>query len=424
MESKIKAQTLPRNYKNLYFPNTDAYENNLYLYPLTSGSINVSSQAVKVQWELPNILALRLDEIWLECYYTPNFTSTNGGDTFASVQPSMVPWRGPSSIERITATIGSNTAFDYYGNNLMNNIVMNLQNNAMIRNNYQFMGGDGQFQGGTTAQPLFTRFKLRYFDKDHLNQTGILPVGKMAKMILSVYFTPASFCMYYAGTALGTISLNYTIDNLQLQVIEVASPTLQQALSNSSLQWCSREWYYQSLQLLGSSKQSLQVPCSFKYVRGLIFVLRRNQDIQDITPTGINKMVEYSPNVSNIVQLNVRINGVYRQLQAFQNSYEWLYELKRVFPPAQFCDYFLDSKIGPTASHPEYTNVRTIYGLLVGQNYDPQLESGIDTGGISSAINIDITWTNNLADPNTLEMFILHDRWITIFPNGSTLVTE
>ena len=66
------------------------------------------------------------------------------------MKPSFVPWRGPSSIERMTLKIGSNVAFDYYGNALMNNLVMNLQNNALTRNNYQFMGGAGQFQGTTT----------------------------------------------------------------------------------------------------------------------------------------------------------------------------------------------------------------------------------------------------------------------------------
>src|SRR5690348_11797151 len=136
-------KVLPKSYKNLYFPTTDAYENMLVLYPLTSGGINVSSQSVKVQWEVPNLLALKLDDIWIECNYTPNFTSTSGSDTFASVQPAFVPFRGPSSIERITVTIGSNTAMDYYGNNLMNNIALNLQNNSIIRNNYQFMGHDG-----------------------------------------------------------------------------------------------------------------------------------------------------------------------------------------------------------------------------------------------------------------------------------------
>ena len=246
----------------------------------------------------------------------------------------------------------------------------------------------------------------------------------MQKVILSIYFAAAPFCMYYAGTANGTINLNYTLDNLQLQVIEVASPTLANALSTSTLQWCSREWYYQTLNLSSSSKQSLQVPCSKKYVRALIFVLRRNQDVQDITPTGINKLVEYSPDVSNIVKLNVRINGVNRQLQDFQNGFEWLYELKRVYPEAQYCDYFLESKIGPTASQPGNSNVRTIYGLLVGRNYDTQTESGMDTGGISSAINVDITWTNALQSTNTLEMYILHDRWISIGPNGATLLTE
>jgi hypothetical protein len=71
------------------------------------------------------------------------------------VKPSFVPFRGPSSIERLTLTIGSNTAFDDYGNALMNNLALNIQNNSILRNNYQFQGQDGQFQGTTSAQQMF-----------------------------------------------------------------------------------------------------------------------------------------------------------------------------------------------------------------------------------------------------------------------------
>src|SRR5580698_5273557 len=170
-----KDMKLPQSYKNLWFPPTDAYENLLYLYPLTSGSIVVGQQSVKVQWELPNLLCINLTDIWLECNYTPLFSSTNGGDTFSVVQPSFVPFRGPSSIERVTLTCGSNTCFDYYGNNLANNLMMNLQNNIITRNMYQFMGESGQPQTSTSGQPMFTRFKIRYFPKDHLNENGMLP---------------------------------------------------------------------------------------------------------------------------------------------------------------------------------------------------------------------------------------------------------
>ena len=68
------------------------------------------------------------------------------------------------------------------------------------------------------------RSNQKYYDKDHLNQNGVLPVGKMKKVILSIYFAAAPFCMYYAGTANGTINLNYTLDNLQLQVIFIVIP--------------------------------------------------------------------------------------------------------------------------------------------------------------------------------------------------------
>jgi hypothetical protein len=295
-----ETKLLLRSYQNVYFSDTDAFEQINVIYPLTSGSINVSQQSVKVQFEIPNLLSIKLDDIWIECNYTPGFSSTSGSDTWTSLQPSFVPWRGPSSIERITLTIGSNTALDYYGNALMNNLVMNLQNNSITRNNLQFMGGSGQFQGTSSPQPMFTRFKLRYSPLDHLNQQGLIPCGKMAKMVLSLYYTPASFVMYCAQAAVGTVTLNYTIDNLQLQLREVAGPTVNRALSNG-LAWCSREWYFQSLSISNASSQSIQVPTNFKYLRGLIFVFQRIQDLQDITPTGIT-------NLSNIV-LKFRISS-------------------------------------------------------------------------------------------------------------------
>jgi hypothetical protein len=45
------------------------------------------------------------------------------------------------------------------------------------------------------------------------------------------------------------------------------------------------------------------------------------------------------------------------------------------------------------------------------------MESGLDAGGISSGIWVEIEWTNNLVSQNIMELFILHDRWIQINPN-------
>ncbi len=323
---------LPGDYKNVFFPTTKAYEQILEIQPLTgSSSIVVNSTAVKIQFDLPNVLAIKLNEIWLSANYTVNFTSTSGSDTYTTIQPAFVPWRGPSSIERITLTIGSNVAFDYYGNALANNIMFNMSQNAISRNDMQFMGVDGQPQGGTSAQPLFTRFKLRYWNYDHLNSLGgILPTGYLDKMTLSLYFTAPPNCCWYAGNAVGTVNLNYQLDNLTMYLTEVADPGLFASLKTLTVPWTSREFYYQSTTLINASTQSIQIPCSFKYVRAILFVLRRQQDIQNIQLQ--NKLSEYSPDVSNILRLNVKVNGVRRQLQDFTRPYDWLYELKHVFP--------------------------------------------------------------------------------------------
>jgi hypothetical protein len=146
-------------------------------------------------------------------------------------------------------------------------------------------------------------------------------------------------------------------------------------------------------------------------------------DIVNIGNSGINKLVEYSPEVTNVVKLDVKINGIKRQLQDFTDI-DWLYELKRLIPSAQYCDYFVEPKIGATAMNPSYTNVRNIYGLLVGQCYDPKSESGINAGKLASQISIEIQWTSGFSTNNQADIFILHDRWIWMNPNGSTTIDE
>ena len=120
----------------------------------------------------------------------------------------------------------------------------------------------------------------------------------------------------------------------------------------------------------------------------------------------------------------MKINGVRRFLQDLTRPYDWLYELKKVFPSSRAADYFIESRIGPTNTNASYTNVRTIYGLLVGQSYDDKTESGVNTGKISSAISIEITWLNNLSSTHVLECYIIHSRTINVYPNGTTLLIE
>ena len=166
-----KVVTVPGNYKPLGYPITDAYERELYINPLQSTGFTVTNQSYKVQFIIPNVLSVKLDEIWLKCNFTPSFTSTNGGDTFAIVQPAFVPWVGPSSIERIQVTIGASTALDRYGTNLAYNLQNNLVLNSINRNNLQYMYGSGQPQTGTSAVAQPTRFKLTLWDQDQLNST-------------------------------------------------------------------------------------------------------------------------------------------------------------------------------------------------------------------------------------------------------------
>lgn len=415
---------LPNDYTPLAFPVTDAYERILYLNPTQSPVFTVQQgNYFQVQFEIPNILSIKLDEIWLKCNFTPGFTSTNGGDTFATVQPAFVPWVGQSSIERMWATIGGANAFNQYQTHLAANVQMNLMNNSITRNNMQYQYGSGQPQTGSVPQPQVCRWKPMVWDQTHLNSTGLLPVGKLPKVILYFQFTNPTNNMYYAGTPAGTVSLNYTVDSLQLQVVQVASKQWDETLKTIPLSWCSREWYYQLVPLGLSTTQTIQVPVPWKYIRGIVMVIRRVQDIQAIGPTSINKLVEYSPEVSNIVNLNVIINGLKRQMQDFQNI-DWLSELKRLLPRSEYCDYFIDSKIGPTASSPNNTNVRTIYGLLLGQCYDTKTESGINGPALSSQISIVVQFTNSFTVANQADIFILHDRWIWISSNGTSTLDE
>jgi hypothetical protein len=300
---------------------------------------------------------------------------------------------------------------------------MNLTMNNINRNDSQYQYGSDQPQTGTTPLPQVCRWKPMPWDQTHLNSTGLLPVGKMAKVIFYFQFTNPNNFMYYAGNPAGTVSLNYTIDSLQLQLMQVASNQWDATLKTIPLSWCSREWYYQLVPMGLSTIQTLQVPVPFKYIRGIVMVIRRVQDIQAIGPTSINKLVEYSPEVSNVVNMSVMINGIKRQMQDFQNV-DWLFELKRLLPRARYCDYFIDSKIGPTALSPNNTNVRTIYGMLLGQAYDPATESGINGPSLSSQISVQMQFTNAFTSSNQMEIFLLHDRWVWINSNGTSSLDE
>src|SRR3954452_19474155 len=133
--------------------------------------------------------------------------------------------------------------------------------------------------------PTTVRFPLVYDDQDLPSLAkGFFPLGALKKVSIDLYFNPANVCMWYSGTAVGTISLSYTISNIKLKVEEMRSDLVERAMIERPLNFSYTEWYWQQQPITPSAQSvSVQVPNNFRWVSHVIAVLRKVADITDQT---------------------------------------------------------------------------------------------------------------------------------------------
>ena len=81
---------IPPEYFSAIKPSCSSFEQLIKVQPQTT-AFNSSSVPVKQIVKLPNV-NFRLNEVYIEADVTVTFTSNSGSDTYAAVQPTIVPY--------------------------------------------------------------------------------------------------------------------------------------------------------------------------------------------------------------------------------------------------------------------------------------------------------------------------------------------
>lgn len=140
--------------------------------------------------------------------------------------------------------------------------------------------------------------------------TVLLPLSKMPKAILSVYFkTTGGEVVTFCGASPADSVASYQLRNVRLEMQYVASPTLDRQLNAGGWSATFRSHQYTQFTVANTgagSKISLQVPSSFNSVSHVMAKFRA-RDYSDARVENRHQLS--SAGCSEISALNVRVNG-------------------------------------------------------------------------------------------------------------------
>jgi len=403
----------PFSLKGVSKPKTDAFDSMVNVYPVTPNAFNVSTTQQKVTFYLPSIANLRLSELYLEGDFTANFSSTNGADTFAIVQPAFVPYFS-SLVNRVTMFIGTVQVIDNLTNNLRYNVMQNIRTNSLTALAETLNNPTGVFVGGTSPSSQFGRFQFtKYYDEIMSADRGILPVGILPRVQLDVYFDIPDRVMWRAGGA-GTITLSYAVNNLRLQIDSVRSNLVSSVISQRGINVCHSEWYYQNSPITaGSVTLSVQVSTQFRYLNKIVGVITKLSDETD--QTNRDKLKVYSNQVTATTKYNARLNALNRFPEPLVGQ-EVLAELRRCFPEANLASFFSDPSNTMTT--------HAVFAAEVGNCYDREMESGYNTSSAQNQCYLELTFSSAISSTSNFNLFLVHDRWLVIDNRGVYDITQ
>jgi hypothetical protein len=235
-----------------------------------------------------------------------------------------------SIIGRYTLNIGTSVFCDVYERALCWNLQYNLVSNPITRFDdlYKYNPGNPLSPAGTstngvgTSSTVTVRFPLQYNQYDFMNlKTGLLPTGVLPQMSLDLYFNSPQTCMFYtyASAPAGTITLNYTVSNLQLWVEETWGASIDSQLAAQGLNFSYAEWYYVNYPITPSQQTvSITLPSRFRWVHAIVVAIRKVTDITAInagttsspTTSVVNKLRQCTSDLSKVQKANLRISGV------------------------------------------------------------------------------------------------------------------
>lgn len=394
---------------------TDVRDELIRIIPSQTSPLLVTGDGTKLTIDFPKNKSIRMAKLLFECQVTPSFTSTSGSDTFSSLLPQFVPLAS-SIIKRWTFFVGSTVFCDNYENALRWNMQYLLRANPITRLNDTYFYPTGL--APATSVPTTVQFPLVYDPNDFGNMhCGVFPLGNLPRTKFDLYFTPANACMFYTGTAVGTVSLNYTVSGAQFWVEECASALIAASVVQQGLNFSYTEWYYPGAYPITPNAQAVTVPLPtrFRWASKILAVVRKTADITNQTLG--TKFQIFTGDITEVTKANVRFNSQLRYQENLVGSLQLVQELKKNFPSVEECDYFQNVTTNGTT--------HSVYGIRLGNCISPEVESGVNMSSLAAAATLEITWTSALGNNNyQMDIFILHSRYIGISARGGVDIQD
>lgn len=401
---------------------TDVHDDLIRIIPSQTSPLVVGSTIQKLTVDFPNTKTIRMSKVFLECTLTPSFTSTSGSDTWANTAPSFAPLIA-SIIQRFTVFVGSATFCDNYTNDLRWNLQYWLRSNPISRLDDLYMYPSGlapatSGSGSTVATPTTVRFPLVYDPNDFGNMhCGVFPLGIIPRVKIDLYFNPAANVLCYTVAPAGTVTFSYTVSNVQFWVEECSSDLIASSILSKGLNFSYTEWYWQSTPITPSAQSvTILLPTRFRWAGKVLAVVRKVSDITSINGTagnpGLNKLKFFTGDLTEITRANIRFNSQLRYQESLVGSMALNYELKKLFPSVEKCDYFQSVTTNGTTN--------SMYGLRLGNSISQEMESGINMASLTGTAQLELTWTSALGNNNyVMDCFIEHTRYCSITAAGA-----
>jgi hypothetical protein len=371
----------------------------------TQGTLSASNNRCEIV--LPNEDCCSLNG---RLRFTATVSNTAGGTNAA---PEFL---GHSFFDRLRVEVGGSKIIDLDHYNLMQGVINVATDPSESQGNRAYDSMSTLSQKSPVYREALTTFQydipLSLLEDSLLNhKRTLLPLFMLPRTTITLYTASDEA----ATSAIGSHA-TYTINNVELLLTYYTSPSLKQYFSSVPYSLPFTDCDHRLFVLpAGQSQFDIQVPSNFRSLRSLVAVARPH-DIENNFATP-NKNITYNPLGGPNTKWNVKVNGFMLWQEDIDSPDLMFDQLRRVFGNKTLKSEFF--KLGT-----EFKNNRFILAAQMNSlGGNEQYVSGARTNQHVSSLQIHITTDTPLASPQRLDVFLLHDKLLTI-NNGRLQVIQ
>jgi hypothetical protein len=321
-----------------------------------------------------------------------------------------------SFIDRLRVEIGGSKIIDLDHYNIMQNVINVATDPAEQKGNRAYDSMSSAAQVSVNTRQGMTTFTydipLSLLDDSLLNhKRTLLPLFMLPRTTLTIYTASDESCTSAVGA-----SATYEITNLELVMTYYTSSNLKQYFSSVPYNLPFTDVDHRLFVLpAGQTQFDLQVPSNFRSLRSLVAIARANDIENDFTAS--NKNITYDPLGGPNTKWNLRINGFSLWQEGIDSRDLFFDQLRRVFGDKVLKSEFF--KLGTEFQTDKFIMAAQLNSLGGSEQY----VSGARTNQHVSSLSIHITTDQPLASAKRLDVFLMHDKLLTI-NNGRLQVIQ